>query len=81
MGRMMSVDEKISAMARAINRQIGKLAMLEMRKTRNVWITEDGRILEIRNHMDLNNAVEDNRKRLDDMLRQLDGLLKERDGV
>ena len=77
----MKIDEDIANAARAVNRQIDVLACAEMRKTLNVWITEDGRILEIRNHLELANAIDDAKKVLEDMLRHLDGLLKERDGI
>ena len=78
---MNEVDRKIARAARAINTQINLLAKVEAMKIKNVWITEDGEVLEIRNHADLVNAVDDNKKKLDDMLRTLDELLKERDGV
>lgn len=75
------IEEKIANMARAINRQTDVLARAKARMTKNVWITEDGRIVEIENHMLLQNRVEDAEKILKDMLRHLDQLLKERDGV
>ena len=77
----MEIEEQIAAMSRKINKQIKQLGMLRKRQAENIWITEDGRIKEIFNHMDLDNMADDNKKRLDDMLRQLDELLKERDGV
>ena len=78
---MQEIDKKIAHAARAINKQIEVLAESEAKKIKNVWITEDGRVLEILNHMELKNAADDNKKKLDDMLRALDSLLKERDGV
>lgn len=72
-------ETKIANLARKINRQINKLALFRFKKERNVWITEDGKILEIRSHAELDNAIRDSEKILDDMLRQLDELVKERD--
>lgn len=76
---MTETEKKITNLARKINRQINKLAIFQFRREKNIWITEDGRILEIRNHADVDNAVEDSKRVLDDMLRQLDELVKERD--
>ena len=78
---MTEIEEKIANMARAINRQIGDLAYAEARLTKNVMITEDGKIYEIENHMVLKQSIQDKKNVLDDMLRMLDGLIKERDGV
>lgn len=78
---MTETEKKIASIARKINRQINKLALFRFKKERNVWITEDGKILEIRSHTELDNAIRDSEKILDDMLRQLDELVKERDGI
>ena len=75
----MMTETEIASIARKINRQINKLALFRFKKERNVWITEDGKILEIRSHAELDNAIRDSEKILDDMLRQLDELVKERD--
>lgn len=78
---MTEIEERIANTARAINRQIDTLARAISRQTKNVWIDEDGRIVEIENHMELQNRVDDAKRILNDMLRNLDQLLKERDGV
>lgn len=79
--RMTEIEERIANTARAINRQIDTLARAKSRQTKNVWIDEDGKIVEIENHMELQNRVDDAKRILNDMLRNLDQLLKERDGV
>lgn len=76
---MTEIEERIANTARAINRQIDTLARAISRQTKNVWIDEDGRIVEIENHMELQNRVDDAKRILNDMLRNLDQLLKERD--
>lgn len=78
---MTEIEERIANIARAINRQVDTLARARARQTKNVWIDEDGKIVEIENHMELQNRVDDAMKILNDMLRNLDQLLKERDGV
>lgn len=78
---MTEIEERIANTARAINRQIDTLARAISRQTKNVWIDEDGKIVEIENHMELQNRVDDAKRILNDMLRNLDQLLKERDGV
>ena len=78
---MTEIEKRIAMMAGSVNRELDRLADAELRKMKNIWITEDGRIIEIRNHMELDNLVEDEKKKLDDLLRQLDSLIKERDGV
>lgn len=78
---MTEIEERIANAARAINRQIDTLARAKSRQTKNVWIDEDGKIVEIENHMELQNRVDDAKRILNDMLRNLDQLLKERDGV
>ena len=79
--KMTEIEKRIAMMAGSVNRELDRLADAELRKMKNIWITEDGRIIEIRNHMELDNLVEDEKKKLDDLLRQLDSLIKERDGV
>ena len=76
---MTEIEERIANTARAINRQIDTLAHAKSRQTKNVWIDEDGKIVEIENHMELQNRVDDAKRILNDMLRNLDQLLKERD--
>lgn len=76
---MTEIEERIANTARAINRQIDTLARAISRQTKNVWIDEDGKIVEIENHMELQNRVDDAKRILNDMLRNLDQLLKERD--
>lgn len=78
---MSDIEIRIANTARAINRQIDTLARAISRQTKNVWIDEDGKIVEIENHMELQNRVDDAKRILNDMLRNLDQLLKERDGV
>lgn len=78
---MTEIEKRIAMMAGSVNRELDRLADAELRKMKNIWITEDGRIIEIRNHMELDNLVEDEKRKLDDLLRQLDSLIKERDGV
>lgn len=78
---MGEIESKIALTARAVNKQIDKLALSEMKLKRNVLITEDGRIYEINNHMELRQTVDDDKHVLDDLLRYLDKLLKERDGI
>lgn len=78
---MGEIESKIANTARAVNRQIDKLAVSEMKLKRNVLITEDGKICEITNHMKLRQTVDDDKHVLDDLLRNLDMLLKERDGI
>lgn len=72
-------EQQIAKTARAINIQINELAKAQMRRTKNIWIAEDGHIIEILNHGELENAVADAQKRLDDLLWQLDKLIKEQD--
>ena len=74
-------EERIAGLARAINHQLNVLADAEARKVKNIWITEDGRIMEIQNHMLIDNVVEDDKRVLDDLLRHLDEAIKERDGI
>lgn len=78
---MSDIEIRIANTARAINRQIGDLAYAEARLTKNIMITEDGRIYEIENHMVLKQSIQDKKNVLDDMLRMLDNLIKERDGI
>ena len=74
------IDERIAALARAINRQTADLARDKARQIQNIWICEDGEIKEIENPAYLSNKVEDDEKKLSDLLRTLDKLIGERDG-
>lgn len=76
----MEIKERIAAMASAINHQTSRLATDTARQIRNVWICEDGEIMEIEDSVLLNAKVEDDKKKLDDMLRIIDELMRERDG-
>lgn len=76
----MNIDERIAALARAINRQTADLARDKARQIQNIWICEDGEIKEIENPAYLSNKVEDDEKVLSDLLRTLDKLIGERDG-
>lgn len=78
---MTEIEERIAGIARAVNHQLNVLADAEARKVKNIWITEDGRIMEIQNHMLIDNVVEDDKRVLDDLLRHLDEAIKERDGI
>jgi len=74
------IDERIAALARAINRQTADLARDKARQIQNIWICEDGEIKEIENPAYLSNKVEDDERVLSDLLRTLDKLTGERDG-
>ena len=78
---MAEIEQQIANMASAINRQIGDIAYAEARLTKNIMVTEDGRIYEIENHLTLKQNLQDKNHVLNDMLKRLDRLLMERDGV
>ena len=73
------MEDKITALSMAINRQIEDLADARKRQTLNVYITTEGEIREIEDARLLAAKVEDCEKVLDDMLRSLDKLIAERD--
>lgn len=75
------IDERIAALARAINSRTANLAHDKARQIMNIWICEDGEIKEIENPAYLSNKVEDDERVLSDLLRTLDKLIGERDGT
>ena len=74
------IEERIAALARAINRQTADLARDKARQIQNIWICEDGEIKEIEDPAYLSNKVEDDERVLSDLLRTLDKLIGEQDG-
>ena len=75
----MSVEDRIEAMARAANKQTHRLAIDTSRQINNVWINDDGEVVTIADPIALRVRVQDDKKKLSDMLRTLDSLVKERD--
>lgn len=76
---MTEIEKRIAIVAGMMNRELDMLADAEVMKMKNIIITEDGRTLEIVSQKVLDNLVEDEKKKLDDLKWQLDSLIKERD--
>lgn len=75
----MEIEERIAELSSAINKQTVKLARAKYRENTNAWLFADGSYAALIDPNYLKNKVEDEKKKLNDMLWQLDRLVEERD--
>ena len=78
---MENLEDRIASVAQRANDLTAELAKDVARQIRNVWICGDGAVELIEDARYLKAKVQDDKKKLRDILRTLDELVKERDGI
>lgn len=73
----MNKDQRIASLAMKANRLIAKLADLESKKTKNVWITETGNYIQVVNPEIFDKQITAIKEEIDQTLKLID---EERDG-
>ena len=77
--KKMETEQRIASLAREINRLTSEFAKYEMRKIRNIYITEVGEIATIEDPQVIQDKIETCKEELNENLFELDQLIAERD--
>ena len=77
----MEIDERIAHLSHEINKLISEFATLEMRKIKNVYITETGEIAYLIDPGEINHEIDECREIMNEDLFELDQLIGERDNL
>lgn len=77
----MEIEQRISHLSHEINKVISEFATLELRKIKNVYITETGEIANLIDPGEINRQIDECREVMNENLFELDQLIGERDNL